>query len=178
MKNIFTKIIILVFSILLWSGLSPAAHDPLSYMGVIRPQTRVEPPDFTLMNLEGKQISLAEFKGKVILLNFWATWCIPCREEMPAMEELWKKFREKGFVIIAVSSDRGNKKGVKSFIDELGVTFPILLDPKGEIRNTYEVLGLPMSYIIGRDGKIVGKIIGARDWTGKKADTVIEYLLQ
>jgi thiol-disulfide isomerase/thioredoxin len=162
------------------------AEDLFSGLGVIRPKVRVEAPPFTLASLGGGERSLEDFEGKVILLNFWAThcepcreempillnfWathCEPCREEMPAMERLWKELKDRGLVIIAVAGDRGfwSKSRVEKFIKTLGVTFPVLLDPRGDVRRTYEVAVLPTSYLIGKDGKFLGKVVGERLRTG------------
>ena len=100
-------------------------------MGVIKPSVRVEAPAFNLPSLKGGPLALSDFNGKVILLNFWATWCAPCKEEMPAMERLWKRLRGKNFVIISVAVDRGSSKAVRRFSKEHGITFPVLLDPDG-----------------------------------------------
>jgi peroxiredoxin len=154
------------------------ADDLFSEMGVIKPKVRVEAPEFTLASLGGGERSLEDFKGKVILLNFWATHCEPCREEMPAMERLWKEMKGKGFVIIAVAGDRGSPKRVEEFCKTHGVTFPVLLDPRGDVRRTYEVTVLPTSYIIGRDGKFIGKVIGERQWDGTAAFKLVGGLLK
>ena len=157
------------------SLLAPSAYgeDLFDAMGVIRPKVRLEAPGFTLASLAGGEASLSDFKGKVVLLSFWATWCKPCRKEMPAMERLWQELGGEGLVIVAVASDRGSFKKVErrvgKFIRELGVTFPVLLDPAGEVRRSYEVMGLPTSYIIGRDGKFRGKVMGEREWDGEAA---------
>lgn len=161
-----------------------AASDPISEMRIITPKTRVEAPGFVLENLEGQEHSLAEFKGKVILLNFWATWCEPCRKEMPSMQKLWEAYKDKDFVILAVAGDRGiplfssmTKRNIQSFVDELGLTYPILWDSEGTTRTLYEVVSLPWTYLIGKDGKIVGKVPGERDWASPKARALIEFLL-
>jgi peroxiredoxin len=155
------------------------AEDLFSGLGVIRPKVRVEAPPFTLASLGGGERSLEDFEGKVILLNFWATHCEPCREEMPAMERLWKELKDRGLVIIAVAGDRGfwSKSRVEKFIKTLGVTFPVLLDPRGDVRRTYEVAVLPTSYLIGKDGKFLGKVVGERRWDGSEAFELVESLL-
>ncbi len=151
---------------------------PFSAAGVIKPKVRVEAPAFTLTTLDGGERSLDEFKGKVILLNFWATWCAPCRDEIPAMEALWRRFEGENFVIIAVAGDRGNMHRVGEFCRMNDVTFTVLLDPKGVVRRSYEVTALPTSYLIGRDGRIVGKILGAREWGSDDSIKLVEHLLE
>ena len=157
---------------------STAAADPFSDLGVTTPKVRLKAPSFTLNRLGGGKASLADFTGKVVLLNFWATWCAPCRKEMPAMQRLWEGYRKQGLVIVAVAADRGDAEHVASFVDKLGLTYPILLDPTGTVRNRYEVVGLPMSYLIGRDGKISGRVIGTTKWDSPQAFALVEHLLQ
>lgn len=160
-------------------GAAPGQDPPGGAMGVIKPRVRVEAPNFTLEDIDGNPRRLNEFKGNVILLNFWATFCAPCREEMPAMERLWKELKDQGLVIIAVAGDRGRKSmhKVKEFCVMHGMSFPVLLDPRGEVRRSYEVTALPTSYIIGRDGKISGKIIGARQWDTDESKKLFNALL-
>ncbi|MEJ2574351.1 MAG: TlpA disulfide reductase family protein [Gammaproteobacteria bacterium] len=154
-----------------------AGADPFSELGVTTPKVRLKAPSFTLNRLGGGTARMPDFAGKVVLLNFWATWCAPCREEMPAMQRLWERYRQQGLVIVAVAADRSDGKQVASFVDQLGLTYPILLDPKGEVRNRYEVVGLPMSYLIGRDGKISGRVIGITKWDSPQAFALVEHLL-
>jgi len=144
---------------------------------ISKPQVRVEAPAFTLTSLDEGETALLDFKGKVILLNFWATWCAPCVEEMPAMERLWQRLKEKGFVIVALAGDRGNPKAVRKFSKKHNITFPVLLDRTGDVRRAYEVTGLPTSYIIARDGKISGKVIGIREWDSTESLKFFETLL-
>ncbi len=160
-------------------GAGSAVADVFSELGVERPKTRLAAPEFSLELLsDDSQATLSDYRGKVVLLNFWATWCTPCREEMPAMQTLWKRYRAEGFEIVAVAADRRGRKNVAPFIAEHGVEYPVLLDPGGEVRNRYEVVGLPMSYLIGRDGKISGRVVGMIDWASADAYTMIEALLQ
>ncbi len=154
-----------------------AATDIFTAMDVDVPRVRVQAPAFSLDRLDGERAGLSDFAGKVVLLNFWATWCSPCRKEMPAMQRLWERYREQGFVILAVSADKGSRKQVKSFVEKHALSFPILLDPQGEVRKQYEVVGLPMSYLIGRDGRISGRILGVREWDGEKANGLVTELL-
>jgi len=153
------------------------ASDAFTGMGVVRPQVRAEAPAFTLRDIGDGRKGLADFRGKVILLNFWATWCPNCREEMPSLEKLWEKFRAKGVVVVAVAVDRRSEE-VETFARRLGLTFPILLDTEGTVRRDYEVTALPMTYIIGKDGKISGRIFGSREWAGKDADVLVEQILR
>ncbi len=134
-------------------------------------------PDFALPGLNGAPIRLSDQQGKVILLNIWATWCPPCRAEMPSMEKLYQAYRDRGLVILAVSEDRTGPETVASFVRELALTFPILLDPAGELVGQYGVRGLPTSYLLDRRGRVVSAEVGARDWSGKAVRQVVETLL-
>jgi len=134
-------------------------------------------PDFALPGLNGAPVRLSDHRGKVALLNFWATWCPPCRAEMPSMEKLYQAHRGRGLVILAISGDRTGRQVVESFVQELGLTFPILLDSDGEVFAQYGVRGLPTSYLLDRQGRIVSGEVGARDWSGKTARQIVERLL-
>jgi len=129
--------------------------------------------DFTLKDLNGKSHTLSKYKGKVIFLNFWATWCPPCRAEMPAMQKMYKSWNSKKYVMLAVNIGQ-NKKTVKSFAAENGYTFPILLDSTSSIAKKYRVSGIPTTYIINKEGKIVTRIVGAREWDLKQIERLIK----
>ena len=143
-------------------------------------------PGFELATLDGDTTSLDSYEGQVVLLNFWATWCPPCVHEMPSMERLYQQLRARGFVVLGVSVDvdpgepdaNGRVQGiVREYVDRLGVTFPILLDPEGGVEDVYNVSGLPTTYVIGRDGRIEGRIVGAREWDSDEYRRRIEELL-
>ncbi len=151
--------------------------DPFTDLGVDTPKARLPAPAFNLSTLEGDKKQLSDYRGKVVLLNFWATWCLPCRDEMPGMQTLYKKYKDRGLMIAAVSADQNNFDNVKSFVNQLSLDFPVLMDPKGDVRNRYEVIGLPMSYLIGRDGKISGRVLGEKEWDSAEAFALIEHLL-
>jgi peroxiredoxin len=123
-------------------------------------------PDFELPDLGDKQVRLSDYRGKVVFLNFWATWCKPCREEMPSMEVLYKNFERDGLVVLAVSIDRvTTKKDIPPFVKSLSLTFPILVDSWGQTDKRYKLMGVPETYIIDQQGVLREKIIGPRDWT-------------
>ncbi|MFQ5442749.1 MAG: peroxiredoxin family protein [Thermodesulfobacteriota bacterium] len=172
-------VFILAFLFFVTGGLASGA-DPFTELGVTSPRVRVEAPAFTLKDLSGNTASLEDFKGKIVLLNFWATWCRPCRQEMPSFERLAGEFGEKGLAVVGVAGDRGifSKKKVGEFIRKYGLTFTVLMDPDGEVRKGYEVSSLPTTYIIGRDGKISGRIIGDRPWEGEASKRFLEGLLK
>ena len=133
--------------------------------------------DFTLKDLKGNSVSLSDFKGKIVFLNFWATWCAPCRHEMPSMEKLHNKYKGGDLVVLAVSTDRKGEEVVKPFIDEHGYTLPILIDSASDVSDEYGVFALPTTFIIGRDGKIVEMIQGGREWYEKEVLDYFDELL-
>ena len=121
-------------------------------------------PDFTFPGLDGKMVSLSDYKGKVVLLNIWATWCPPCVEEMPSMERLYQKFKGQNFEILAVSIDEPGLKVVAPFMKKSNLTFPALIDSEGAIKAVYGITGIPESFIIDKQGNLIKKIIGPVDW--------------
>jgi len=136
-------------------------------------------PDFDLPDLGDQQVRLSDFRGKVVFLNFWATWCKPCREEMPSMEVLYKNFERDGLVVLAVSIDRvTTKKDIPPFVKGLSLTFPILVDSWGRTDKRYKLIGVPETYIIDQQGVLREKIIGPRDWTLMDNLKVITGLLK
>jgi len=137
----------------------------------------VEAPAFTLDTLGGRRFALTDLRGRVVLLNFWATWCHACREEMPSLERLQRRLGERGLSVVAVAVDRGSARGVRRFTAGYGVSFPVPLDPEGRVRRAYEVTALPLSYIIGRDGRIIGRVFGARKWDEVEAVRFLEEVL-
>ena len=121
-------------------------------------------PDFTLPGLNGELISLSEFKGNVVLVNIWATWCPPCVYEMPSMEKLHQQFKSEKFKILAISIDSQGAKAVAPFMKNHNLTFQALIDPAGTIRTSYGINSIPQSFIIDKQGHLLKKIIGPIDW--------------
>jgi len=142
-----------------------------------REERTVFAPDFVLPSLAGPPVRLSDHNGKVILLNFWATWCPPCRAEMPSMERLYQAYRDRGLVILAISSDRMGGSVVEPYVQERALTFPVLLDPETEVFAQYGVRGLPTSYLLDRQGRVFSADVGARDWSGSAAREGVERLL-
>jgi len=160
-------------------GWDPAwAKDPFETLQLFRPKRQAPAPDFTVPGLGGSQLRLRDFKGQVIVLNFWATWCLPCREEMPAMERLYRRFKARGFTILALSIDARGEDVVAPFVKSLGLTFPVGLDPRMTVAGEYRMTALPTSIVIDRGGAIVGVGVGAREWDSPAAHQVIEQLLE
>ena len=136
-------------------------------------------PDFTLPDLQGKGQRLSDYRGKVIFLNFWATWCKPCKEEMPSMQMLWDNLQKEDFVMLAISMDRvTTKKDIPPFVENMKLTFPILTDSWGQTDTRYKLMGVPETYIIDQGGVLREKVIGPRDWTRDESIATIVQLLQ
>ncbi|MBI5888212.1 MAG: TlpA family protein disulfide reductase [Deltaproteobacteria bacterium] len=121
--------------------------------------------DFTLPDLDGKQVSLKDFRGKVVFLNFWATWCKPCEDEMPSMQALYNGMKGQPFEIIAVSIDSDGTEVVKAYAKKYGITFTVLHDRSGKVKEAYKTTGVPETFIIDQNGVIAEKVWGPRDWT-------------
>ena len=134
-------------------------------------------PDFTLADVHGKKVSLSGFSGKVVILNFWATWCGPCEAEMPSLNNLYQEFQSKGLAVIAISVDP-TEKSVLSFIAEKKLAFPVLMDKNKEVYfDSYAVMGLPTTFIIDRSGVLIEKIMGEQEWDSAKMKEKILKLL-
>lgn len=129
-------------------------------------------PDFTLPDLSGRRHTLSQYRGKVIFLNLWATWCPPCREEMPGMQKLYRELAGSDFVMLAVSEDADGAAAVEPFVRELGLTFPVLLDPVGNLPHRLGITGYPETFVIDRHGNIVRHFVGPYDWTDPR---YVEY---
>ena len=134
--------------------------------------------DFKLEKLDGTTVSLQSLKGKVVFLNVWATWCEPCREEMPSMQTLYDDFKaNKDFVMLAVSQDTKGRASVAPYVAKNGYHFTILLDPENKISETYDVSGVPETFIIDRKGQIVAHHMGAFDWSRPDVKDALQQLL-
>ncbi|HCU23854.1 MAG TPA: hypothetical protein DF383_02460 [Deltaproteobacteria bacterium] len=121
-------------------------------------------PDFSLSDRRGQSTTLSEFRGKVVLLNFWATWCGPCQHEMPSLEALYERYREKNFVVLGVSLDEEGWVAIDAFLKQVPVQFPILLDSVQKTSELYQVYRIPETYLIDAQGKIVDKFVGPQDY--------------
>src|SRR5438128_4370996 len=135
-------------------------------------------PDFVLTSLDGRETHLSDYRGHVVFLNFWATWCGPCKIEMPAIEKLYREFRPKGLAVVAVSSDSEGAAVTRPYRDSLGLSFTIAHDPEMLVGRLYGVHSLPLTFLVNREGVITHQIFGARDWDDTEARSGIRQLLQ
>jgi thiol-disulfide isomerase/thioredoxin len=134
------------------------------------------PPHFIGGTIDARRVSTVDFRGKVVLVNFWATWCAECRPEMPMLEGLHRDFGPQGLVVIGVNA-REQKDAVRRYAGSLGLTFPLVLDPDGKINALYGVVGIPTTFLIGRDGRAVAFAVGPRAWASQPARALVQALL-
>lgn len=137
-------------------------------------------PPFAARTLDASPVTrtLDDYRGRVILLNLWATWCAPCRREMPSIEALYRDFGPQGLEVVAVSIDQpGAEEAIRDFAREYGLTFDILYDPSGTIQREYQTTGVPETFIIGKDGTIRKKLIAAHDWNSEANRALVARLL-
>ena len=142
------------------------------------PEIGTQAPAFTLIDMHGNRQALLDYQGKVVLLNFWATWCAPCLIEMPGMERVYRDLKQEGFAILAVSSDPQGRAVTQPFVESKGLTFSVLHDADYRVSGQYRVRTLPMSFVIDRNGMLVHRMFGARDWDTPEARTLIHTLLR
>ena len=141
-------------------------------------------PDFSAATLDGETFSIEAARGRVIVLNLWATWCRPCVTEMPALQRLWERNRDAGLVIVGVSVDHpallmgDAESAVRSFVEDHGLTFPIVHDPDSRIQSAYPYVGLPMTFVIDREGRIVDRVLGPREWDQPQMESKLRNLLE
>ena len=151
--------------------------DAVKELDLIRPSRQKLAEDFTLPLVGGDKLRLSAQRGKVVLINFWATWCPPCREEMPTLERL-AQARQEAIQVLGVNLDTVNPAKVRAFVRELGISFPILLDPDLGVGKAYRVRGLPTSFVVDRDGVVRFREVGYRDWTDRESQFVIDEALR
>ena len=155
----------------------PSVDLALKHLDLIKPSRPKVAEDFALPTPDGASFRLAEQRGKVVLVNFWATWCPPCLEEMPAMERLWRRHKDAGFVLVAISLDADPKK-VPPFVGARKFSFPVALDPKMAVAEKYGVRALPSSFVIDRQGMMAGVALGPRSWDDSAAHGLVQAMLR
>ncbi len=141
-----------------------------------RTENRVEPPSLALPDLDGRITTLAQFEGKVVAINFWATWCAPCREELPSMESTYQAFKDSGFVIVAVNIGE-DWDAITDYLETIEINFPVLLDQDIELASAFKAVGLPTTYFVDRHGRISHLIKGGRDWNNPEFRAELRAIL-
>jgi peroxiredoxin len=154
-------------------GEGPADALSLTRLGGSAPAT-----PFTAATPDGGTIAIGDLRGKVVLLNFWATWCEPCLEEMPAMERIARTYRDRGLVVLALSVDREGASVVRTYLKRHGLTFPVGLDPQQSVARLFRVWALPSTVILSRTGVPLYSAQGAREWNGPQGHALLEALLR
>ena len=154
----------------------PALAELLKALNLSGYPSLMHPPDFSGFTADGQKVSLASLSGRVVLLNFWAAWCLECRPEMSAFDRLHREFSVQGLAVVGINAREGTST-IREYAKELGLTFPLILDPKGTINAAYGVIGLPTTFLIGRDGRPVALAVGPREWASTPARAIIQALL-
>ena len=164
----------------------------VAYLGIYKMVARLREPamafptpeervpfrvDFTLPDVQGHLVRLADLRGRPVLINIWATWCSPCREEMPSMNALYKDYSTKGLVMLAIAMDEEGKAVVAPFMQAYRLTFSVLLDPQNMLGARLQVPGIPTSYLLDKRGRIVYHKISQRDWNTRQIRHIVEQLL-
>jgi len=152
-----------------------ADDDRLSRLKVSRAGAGVPMPSFQLTTLDGKVIESSSLAGKIVVLNFWATWCGPCKEEMPALDRLSRKFADKDVAVLTITNDP-ERRGIEHFMKQVGSSLPVLLDEQRDVSLAFMVRGLPTTVFIGKNGTILGRAVGPRAWDSPDAVGLIQNL--
>ena len=173
-------VILLVLSIFRVGTLSAVSIESLNEkfvaQGFAIPKDTLASIDFELENINGSKESLSDYLGKVVFLNFWATWCGPCRLEMPSMQKLYDEFSDDGLVVVAVNLGERQKTVVK-FLEENDLSFPVLLDETNTVAGIYGARSIPTTYILGRDGNILSMVAGTREWYTEESRALFADIL-
>ncbi|CAH2031131.1 TlpA family protein disulfide reductase [Trichlorobacter ammonificans] len=135
-------------------------------------------PEVNVISMDNQQLTLASLKGKVVLLNFWATWCPPCREEIPSMMKLNSFMAGKPFQMVCISVDEGGKKAVEEFFRNSGFMLPTYFDPSGQVARNFGVTGVPETFVIDRQGVVAKRVIGGLDWSSPEVIAFLEGLMK
>ena len=159
------------------AGHAPAI-DAFEKAGVVELKEGQHGPPWRLEQMSGGWSSLDTWKGQLVVLNFWATWCTPCTIEMPTLEALWRAYRTRGLVVVGVSVDRGTPRAlIEPYVRNLGLTFPILLDPDMATASAWRVTGLPATFLIRPSGEVTAMALGPREWNGAEMRALLETML-
>lgn len=161
----------------IWLVRASAEEDLFAALQIGRFNPPVEVPNFTLPVIGGEKANLTDYTGKLIFLNFWATWCPYCRTERGALQKTYEKYKDQGFLVLSVSIDRNDAESVRKFIEEHGITFPNLHDQASTVASEFGVRGVPSTIFINENGKAIGGVIGPRKWDSAEMHRLIEQLL-
>ena len=148
----------------------------LREMEILKIPHATRPIEIQLKDVSGNTVRLSDYRGKVVFLNFWATWCPTCVVEMPAMEKLHRRLKDKNFVMVAINLQESPAR-VRSFFEKLELSFISLLDSSGAVGSGFAVRGLPTTFVLDKEGRIIGKALGPREWDSQASIALFEYLI-
>lgn len=169
--------VILVGAVDLPHPAAAAVTDPFTALRITRMPATLPASAFDLKSLDGRTVRSQELAGKVLLLNFWATWCGPCKEEMPSLAKLQSQFDPAQFQVVTITADM-HPKGIKQFLDHLGISLPVLFDEDQEVSRSFMVRGLPTTVLITPDGRVVGRAVGPRAWDSEESVALVRHVLE
>jgi thiol-disulfide isomerase/thioredoxin len=165
-----------LFSVDLFAGTENRELEKrFSDMGVTRVPKVTDPLEINLSDYFGQPVSLSDFRGKIVFINFWTTWCLACVIEMPSMEKLHQKFKDKDFVILAINLQESASKVIE-FFKEHKLSFTALLDTTGDVGAGFGIRAIPTTFILDKNGRLIGKVLGPREWDGHNSLALFEYL--
>ncbi len=179
-KKALLLILIPVFIMLIWAFAAKLTRDPVEEENLPPVAAGQPAPEFTFPLMTGGNASLSDYGGKLVLVNVWATWCPPCIDEMPDLQNLYAQMKREGFPfeILGVSIDALGADPVRKWVDRFSITFPILLDPRGTIKKLYRTTGVPETFVVDPQGVLVQKIIGPRKWDGPRMVAYMKQILR
>lgn len=171
-------LIVIALTLLVLRNQKPGLENSQPEINEFKSQEGYLAPRFTLRNLKGNLEGLDDYLGKVIIVNFWATWCTPCVKEMPSFENLYRRFRSKGLTILAVSLDKSSSSKVQEFADKYKLSFPVLLDTDGVAEKLYPSFTIPFTYVVDKQGRVVARVDGGKNWESLETFEAVEHLLK
>ena len=171
-------LIVIALTLLVLRNQKPGLENSQPETNEFKSQEGYLAPRFTLRNLKGNLEGLDDHLGKVIIVNFWATWCTPCVKEMPSFENLYLRFRSKGLTILAVSLDKSSSSKVQEFADKYKLSFPVLLDTDGVAEKLYPSFTIPFTYVVDKQGRVVARVDGGKNWESLETFEAVEHLLK
>jgi len=177
-KHYLLYLLLAVLAMVVIYRIQNPAESQIQIKSQVGSEIGMQAPDLILRNLGGNIEGLSGSKDKVIILNFWATWCAPCLEEMPAFEKIYRRYRSQGLTVIAVSLDKGDTSKVEKFVDEHNLTFPVLLDLDGIAEKIYPSFTIPFTYVIDKKGIIVARVDGAKNWLSSETFAALDVLIK
>jgi len=176
-RGVLASAFAITLALLLPLAVAIASPEAMKALGILEMRQPTAAPDVGMPTLAGTRLAMKDLRGKLVLVNFWATWCVPCQWEMPLMESLYQAYKDRGFVILAISIDQGDVDRVRAFVKDRKLTYPVGLDPSHEVARRFGITGLPATLLVAPDGYIKGVTYGPKEWDGTEARALIASLL-